>query len=131
MLPRKVGLFVLLLLPIACKQTQVPTSPHRQVAPTAGMNSANQKGTLLVKVEPKYPPVAQAARIQGAVVLHAIIAADGTVESLEAVSGPPILYGAAINAVKQWVYKPYVMDGVARRVDTRVTVNFELKQPQQ
>jgi protein TonB len=83
----------------------------------------------LVYVAPKYPAGAKAARIQGAVVLHAIIGADGKIESLEAISGPPMLYTAAIDAVKQWVYKPYVINCAATRVDTTITVNFKFEQP--
>ena len=79
------------------------------------------------KVAPVYPPIAKIAGVQGTVLLHAMIAEDGTVESLDVISGPPLLQSAAINAVKQWIYKPYVVNGVARRVDTKVTVNFVLK----
>ena len=89
-------------------------------------NSGPIVGNILKKVPPVYPPIAKGATVQGAVVLHAIIAEDGTVESLSVVSGPPLLQGAAVNAVKQWVYKPYMLNGVARKVDTTVTVDFVL-----
>jgi TonB family protein len=84
------------------------------------------RGTILHKVEPVYPPVARAAHVEGTVTLHAIISSDGTVESLEAIDGPMMLRGAAVDAVKQWVYAPYTLNGLPRRVDTTVTVNFRL-----
>jgi len=84
---------------------------------------------LLKKTEPIYPPIAKAAHVQGDVKLHAIIAADGTVESLDAISGSDLLKGAAVDAVKQWVYQPYIINGQPRRVDTTVTVHFKLNWP--
>ncbi|HXJ87586.1 MAG TPA: energy transducer TonB [Candidatus Binatia bacterium] len=81
---------------------------------------------LLTKVVPVYPPLARQARIQGEVVLDAIISRDGTVERLTALSGHPMLVPAAIDAVKQWRYKPYVVDGKPVPIETHVTVNFSL-----
>ena len=83
-------------------------------------------GNILHKVPPIYPQVARAAKVQGTVRLHAIIAADVSVESLDAIDGPVLLRGAAVDAVKQWVYAPYILNGVPRRVDTTVTVNFRI-----
>ena len=83
--------------------------------------------TLLVsKVVPVYPPVARQARVQGAVVLEADISGDGTVEALKAISGHPLLVPAAIDAVKQWRYKPYLQDGEPVAVNTQIIVNFTL-----
>jgi len=81
---------------------------------------------LVDKVVPVYPPVAQQARVQGAVVLEANISKDGTVEALKAISGHPLLVPAAIEAVKQWRYKPYVVNGEPLAVNTQITVNFTL-----
>jgi protein TonB len=86
----------------------------------------SERGTILKKVEPEYPAVAKAAGVQGQVVLHAIIAEDGTIESLEAISGPEMLKSAAVEAVKQWVYQPYLLNGKPQRVDTKITVHFQL-----
>jgi len=83
----------------------------------------------VLKMQPVYPPVARAAHVEGKVLLHAIIDQDGAVESLDVISGPALLQGAAVNAVKQWKYRPYLIDGVARKVDTKVTVNFQLSKP--
>ena len=82
---------------------------------------------LLKKVVPTYPPLATKARIHGEVVLDVDISQEGTVESLRALSGHPMLIPAAIDAVKNWRYKPYVVDGKPVPVQTQVTVNFALK----
>lgn len=79
---------------------------------------------MLQKVEPVYPPIARAAHVSGAVVLHALISKTGDVETLEVVSGPPMLQSAALDAVKQWKYKPFLLDGKPMGVDTTITVNF-------
>jgi len=81
---------------------------------------------LLTKVVPMYPPLARQARIQGEVVLDAIISRDGTVERLTVLSGHPMLVPAAIDAVKQWRYRPYVVAGRPVPIETHVTVNFSL-----
>jgi TonB family protein len=120
------GLFVLLLTPFGCRWKESGDDQGTVLCPAS---SPSGPGTRLVYVAPKYPAGAKAARIQGAVVLHAIIGADGKIESLEAISGPPMLYTAAIDAVKQWVYKPYVINCAATRVDTTITVNFKFEQP--
>lgn len=83
-------------------------------------------GTVLTRVNPVYPPDARAAHIQGTVVLHAIIDRDGTISSLEAVSGPPELTEASLTAVRQWTYKPYELNGEPVEVQTTITVNFNL-----
>jgi TonB family protein len=84
------------------------------------------EGLLLTKVQPVYPPLARQARIQGSVVLKTIIAKDGSIESLALMSGHPMLVPAAIDAVKQWKYKPYLINGRPVAVDTQVLVNFTL-----
>jgi protein TonB len=82
---------------------------------------------LISKVLPVYPATAQQARIQGEVVLRAAISRDGTVESLREISGHPFLIPAAIDAVKQWRYKPYMLNGKPMAVATEISVNFVLK----
>jgi periplasmic protein TonB len=79
---------------------------------------------LLNKVEPIYPRIAQVTGIQGQVRLHAIIARDGSIQSLNAINGNPLLIRAAMDAVSQWRYKPYVLNGEAVEVETFITVNF-------
>lgn len=84
------------------------------------------QGLLIRKVQPNYPPLARQARIQGNVVLTAEISKDGSIENLRLVSGHPMLAPAAIEAVKQWKYKPYFLNGEPVEVETQVTVIFSL-----
>jgi len=83
-------------------------------------------GLLIRKVQPNYPPLAKQARIQGQVVLQAEISKDGTIQNLQLISGHPMLAPAAIEAVKQWRYKPYLLNGEPVAVETQVVVNFSL-----
>jgi len=84
------------------------------------------EGNLVHKVQPAYPQIARMARIQGPVQLHAIISKDGTIENLVVESGPPMLVAAAINAVRQWRYRPYLLNHEPVEVETEITVNFVL-----
>jgi len=84
------------------------------------------EGLVVKKVQPIYPPEARKAHIQGEVVLRAIIGEKGNVESLRVMSGPAELAPAAVDAVKQWKYRPYMKDGRAVEVETDITVNFTL-----
>ena len=84
------------------------------------------QGLLIRKVQPTYPPLARQARIQGAVLLQAEISKDGTIQNLRLISGHPMLTSAAIEAVKQWRYKPYILNGEPVEVETQITVNFTL-----
>ena len=79
---------------------------------------------LIHKVEPIYPRMAVLANMQGEVKLHALIAKDGTIQSLSVSSGSPILAQAALDAVRQWRYRPYILNGQAVEVETFITVNF-------
>ena len=84
------------------------------------------QGLLIRKVQPAYPPLARQARIQGQVVLQAEISKNGSIENLRLISGHPMLAPAAIEAVKQWRYKPYLLNGEPVAVETTVQVNFTL-----
>ena len=81
---------------------------------------------LLRKVAPVYPPLARQARIQGTVILSIVINQDGEVRDTKLLSGHPMLALAAIEAVKQWRYKPYVSDGKPVEVETIVRVGFRM-----
>jgi protein TonB len=83
-------------------------------------------GKLIKQPRPNYPGLAKAGRIQGAVRLHVLISKDGTVESIDVVSGHPLLIPAAMEAVKQWVYQPTLLNGEPVGVETEVDVNFTL-----
>jgi protein TonB len=84
------------------------------------------QGLLIYKVIPTYPMVAQASRTSGTVILQATISRTGTIENLRVVSGPALLQQAAREAVKQWRYKPYMLNGQAVEVETTVNVQFTL-----
>jgi protein TonB len=83
-------------------------------------------GRLIKKIDPVYPKLARDARVQGQVVLTAIISKDGSIEDLRVLSGHPMLVQAALDAVRQWRYKPYLLNGEPVEVETTVTVNFTL-----
>lgn len=87
-----------------------------------------QNAMILRKVMPNYPPLAKAAHVQGVIHLQAIIAADGTVQELTVLSGPALLQQAAIDAVRQWVYQPTLLNGQPVSVETTIDVNFTLNQ---
>ena len=84
------------------------------------------KGLLIRRVEPTYPTLARSARVQGEVVLSAIISITGEIENLQLVSGHPMLVPSALAAVKQWRYKPYLLNGQPTEVETTITVIFTL-----
>jgi protein TonB len=90
------------------------------------VSSGVSTGLLIRKVQPTYPQLAKQARIQGSVVLQAEISKDGTIQNLQLISGHPMLAPAAIEAVKQWRYKPYLLNGEPVAVETQVVVNFSL-----
>ncbi len=90
------------------------------------VSSSVMQGLVVSKVPPSYPPSARQARIQGSIILTVHIDKSGDVESMQLVSGHPMLAPAAIDAVKQWKYQPYLLNGEPVAVETTVTVNFTL-----
>jgi len=84
------------------------------------------EGDLVYRVQPSYPALARQARIQGSVRLRAIISRSGTIENLSVLSGHAMLVAVAVEAVKQWRYRPYMLNGEAIEVETEITVNFLL-----
>jgi len=86
-----------------------------------------QAANLIEQVNPIYPPLARQARIQGVVVMEAVISKEGSIESLRVVTGHPLLNQAALDAVKQWKYRPTLLNGEPVEVITTVTVMFNLK----
>jgi TonB family protein len=92
--------------------------------PTRLAVSHLSEAQLVNRVEPVYPHLAVIAGIQGQVKLHAIIARNGSIQSLNAISGHPLLVRAALDAVGQWRYRPYYLNGEAVEVETFITVNF-------
>ena len=106
-------------LPVLAK---TPEPPAKRIRVAARVVEAN----LIHDVAPTYPPEAGRARIEGAVVLLAVIAKDGSVQDVRVESGLPLLAQAAIDAVKQWRYRPYLVNGEPVEVDSRITINFTL-----
>jgi periplasmic protein TonB len=104
----------------------VPTT--RVVRAKPPIISSMQVGTPIIRVQPVYPALAKPIRVQGDVVLTAIISKEGAIDSLRVLSGHPMLVPAAVDAVKQWRYRPYVLNGERIEVETRITVSFRLGQ---
>jgi len=89
-------------------------APQKPLRVSSGVVAGNK----ISGPNPVYPAIAKTARIQGKVVLQATISKAGTIEGLHAVSGPPMLYQSALDAVKQWRYRPYILNGEAVPVET-------------
>jgi periplasmic protein TonB len=83
-------------------------------------------GLLIHRVQPVYPPSAKENHIEGTVVLQAVVGTDGQIADLTPISGPTELTQAALDAVKQWQYRPYVLSGEPAEAVMRITVNFKL-----
>jgi len=111
---------------------QQSTNPVRpRPAPEAlGMQEISSfaaDGMILSRTPPVYPRTAEASGVSGAVVLNIVISPSGNVDKVEAVSGPPELRQAAVDAVRNWRYRPYIIDGQALPVSTSVKVTFNLR----
>jgi TonB family protein len=100
-----------------------PLSPQERVARISGGVMA---GNILTKVQPVYPQEAKDKKISGAVVMKAVIGKDGAIKELQVVTGPDELKASALDAVKQWTYKPYLLNGEPTEVQTIITVNYSL-----
>ena len=105
------------------KKEEKPAAPKRI---TIGGNV--QQAKLIRQPKPVYPPLAKQARISGVVHLAAVISANGTIQDLKVISGHPLLIPAALEAVKQWVYQPTLLNGEPVEVQTQIDVNFTLSQ---
>ena len=110
-----------------------PPPAEKKVEKAAGpqrikIGGSVQQAKLVRQPHPVYPPLAKQARISGVVHLSAIISKDGTIQKLEVIGGHPLLVPAALEAVKQWVYQPTLLNGEAVEVQTQIDVNFTLSQ---
>lgn len=103
-----------------------PTPDAAPVSMRINISAGVAQGNLARKVSPEYPIDAKLSGISGTVVLQALIGKDGHIADLRVVSGPPALQGAALDAVKQWEYRPYVLNGQPIEVNTTVNVLFTL-----
>lgn len=109
--------------PPVVKEAPKPVTPQR-----IRVGGNVQQAKLVRQPKPVYPPLAKQARIQGVVKLNAIIGKDGTIQNLTQVSGHPLLVPSAMEAVKQWIYQPTLLNGEAVEVVTQIDVNFTLSQ---
>lgn len=103
-----------------------PPGAPKVAAQKVRVSTGVAEGMLIRQVKPEYPSLAQQARIQGLVVLQATIGKDGSIENLRVISGHPMLAPAAIDAVKQWRYKPYYLNGEPVEVETYINVDFTM-----
>ncbi|HTC57794.1 MAG TPA: energy transducer TonB [Candidatus Sulfotelmatobacter sp.] len=103
-----------------------PATPHIATPQRIRVSQGVADGLAVKKVTPEYPAEARKERIQGTVLMHAMIDKAGDIVELDLVTGHPMLAPAAIDAVKQWQYKPYLLNGKPIEVDTQITVNFRL-----
>lgn len=129
---------VLFVTAILC--ASVWTMPSPSPAQTAAPATADQKsnsgpmrvstgvavGNIIRKVSPIYPFQARAHHIEGTVLMHAIIGKDGAIYNLSAVSGPPLLQSSAMDAVRQWKFKPFLLNGDPVAIETDIAVDFHL-----
>jgi periplasmic protein TonB len=101
--------------------------PPKPVTPSRiRVGGSVESASLINKVTPQYPPIAKTAHVSGTIVLHAVISKEGTIQELQYVSGPPLLMKAAMDAVKEWRYKPTTLNGEPVEVDTTIDVVFTL-----
>ena len=111
-------------------QNSTPANPEPNASPTklkrVRVGGTVASANLIHQVKPVYPKDAKKHHITGTVLLHATIGHDGTVENLEYVSGPPELTASALEAVKQWRYKPTLLNGEPVQVDTTIAVTYTL-----
>lgn len=106
-----------------------PPPPAPEPPPTAPVRISSdlQAARLIRRIEPRYPALAIQTRTQGTVKLQAIIAADGSIERLQTLSGHPLLVPAALHAVRQWRYRPTLLSGNPVSVVTQIEVHFRLR----
>lgn len=103
-----------------------PPPPPKQTPERIRVGGNVQQANLIHQVLPVYPEIAKTAHIQGTVILHAIISKEGSVQELQYISGPPLLMRSAMDAVRQWRYRPTLLNGDPVQVDTTISVVFTL-----
>jgi protein TonB len=108
------------------KADSAQSSPKVDLPPRVQLSKDDARPLLIKSLKPDYPPLAPRVGIQGDVVMKALVDKDGNVEDVIYISGHPMLAPAALRAVKQWKYKPYVADGKPQPFETQITMNFKL-----
>jgi TonB family protein len=107
----------------AASESSNATKTPKQLSVPSAVMSRN----LTNKAVPIYPPAAKKAKVQGTVVLGAVIGRDGNIKSLRVISGPSELQQSALDAVRQWTYKPYLLNGDPVEVETTVNIVYSLQ----
>jgi len=109
--------------------TPTPTAivPKLEPVKRIRISQGITQGMVISKIEPQYPKIAIAARVTGVVLLKAVISKEGEIKELQVVSGHPLLVAAAMDAVKQWRYRPYLLNGDPVEVETNITVTFQIE----
>ena len=107
-------------------RSTAPMMPKHAAPSKVRVSSGVAQGLLIRQVNPQYPQLAREARVEGRVILQATIGKDGSVQNLHLIGGHPMLVQAAMDAVSQWRYKPYYLNGDPVEVDTTINVNFTL-----
>jgi len=102
----------------------VRTKPIATAPPKVTISAGEAASLLLQKTAPVYPPIAKAARVSGTVVLRAVISKDGMIENVRVISGPAMLQQAALDAVRTWRYRPYLLSSRPVEVETTINVVF-------
>ncbi|HKS82683.1 MAG TPA: TonB family protein [Candidatus Acidoferrales bacterium] len=130
----KIAVCLLALLPVSAvaqdqsssQSAPAASAPSQNAAKTIRVGGSVMQAQLLKMVQPVYPDAVKEAHISGTVVLHATVGTDGKIEDLNVITGPPLLVQPAVEAVRQWEYKPVLLNGQAVRVDTAISVVFTL-----
>ncbi len=103
----------------------VASTPTRQTGPLH-ISQGVSAGLLLAPIQPVYPPLARAAHVGGTVIVQAVISKTGHIESAHVISGPAMLQSAAMEAVRNARYRPFLLNGDPTEVDTTISINFNL-----
>jgi protein TonB len=112
--------------PASVFHTNPPQVVHPPQAQRVTISGGVTEGLLVFRTTPIYPPIAIAARVSGAVVLAATISKSGSIEDLRVVSGPAMLRNSAMDAVRNWRYRPYLLNNQPVEVETTVNVVFSM-----
>lgn len=116
------------LIPIPDARSPVPPPPveHHVAQPTVVRRTHLDRAMLIYRVDPIYPALAKQLHKEGRVELHARIATDGSIQSLEVVGGDPMFFQSALEAVRQWRYRPTILNGQPVEIDTHITVIYTM-----
>jgi protein TonB len=102
--------------------------PAQQEKRLVKLSEGVLEAQLISRIEPRYPPIALQTKTEGTVRLHATISRDGSITALDVLSGHPFLVKAALDAVRQWRYRPTLLNGEPVEVETSITVIFRLRE---